>query len=180
MDTASVAPSMPLPPYGAETDRQLPAGWLTRTDEKSGKLFYVDAIRRPPHSIWVHPLDDPEYIKKARKSFNYDKLMSDAEKNAAQETFDASYFKQREKEYDDWVAEAGTDLDAKLEWMKTRPYAIPPPTAWGGPDYHQPVHKSLGQRLNGAADGAFNLIFGSSWPTRYGDQRGSMGKAPRD
>lgn len=51
----------PLPLYD---ERPLPAGWLKRVDERTNCPFYVDTLGLPPHSIWVHPLDDPDYLRK--------------------------------------------------------------------------------------------------------------------
>jgi len=49
-------------PIEKET-RPLPKGWVTQFDEKSQRFFFVDTNASPPRSIWVHPFDDPEYIK---------------------------------------------------------------------------------------------------------------------
>ncbi|KAJ6519690.1 hypothetical protein C8R45DRAFT_952387 [Mycena sanguinolenta] len=44
-------------------DRPLPYGWITQVDSNSGHRFWVDTKATPPRSIWVHPLDDEQYIR---------------------------------------------------------------------------------------------------------------------
>jgi len=51
--------------------------------------------------------------------------------------------------------------DADFARLLTRPYTVPLPSDGGGPRYKPPVHKSFGKKLSGAADRAFNLLFGS-------------------
>ncbi|KAG8928595.1 hypothetical protein FRC02_006710 [Tulasnella sp. 418] len=43
--------------------RPLPVGWIRQFDHNTNHHFYVDTKASPPRSIWVHPLDDPEYRK---------------------------------------------------------------------------------------------------------------------
>lgn len=54
------APSEPPPLYDR---RDLPAGWVKEHDSKSDRDYYVDTLATPPRSIWVHPLDDPEFTR---------------------------------------------------------------------------------------------------------------------
>jgi len=54
------APSDPPPIYDA---RPLPAGWVKEFDPKTGRNFFVDSLAEPPRAIWVHPLEDPEFIR---------------------------------------------------------------------------------------------------------------------
>lgn len=51
--------------------------------------------------------------------------------------------------------------EGELERLLTRPYTAPLPTAWGGPKYAPPMVKE-GSKLGRFADGAFNLVFGTS------------------
>ncbi|KAF7339580.1 hypothetical protein MSAN_02172500 [Mycena sanguinolenta] len=44
-------------------DRPLPYGWITQVDPNSGHTFWVDTKATPPRSIWVHPLDDEQYLR---------------------------------------------------------------------------------------------------------------------
>ncbi|EJD55063.1 hypothetical protein AURDEDRAFT_178889 [Auricularia subglabra TFB-10046 SS5] len=44
-----------------EDKRPLPEGWIRQFDSNNNAWFYVDTRANPPRSIWVHPLDDPEY-----------------------------------------------------------------------------------------------------------------------
>jgi len=44
-------------------DRPLPYGWTSQVDTNSGHTFYVDTKAQPPRSIWVHPLDDEQYLR---------------------------------------------------------------------------------------------------------------------
>ncbi|KAJ7900205.1 hypothetical protein B0H14DRAFT_2672715, partial [Mycena olivaceomarginata] len=44
-------------------DRPLPYGWISQVDSGSGHTFYVDTKATPPRSIWVHPLDDEQYLR---------------------------------------------------------------------------------------------------------------------
>ena len=50
--------------------------------------------------------------------------------------------------------------DADFARLLTRPYTAPLPADHGGPRYKPPVRRSFGQKMNGVADGAFNLLFG--------------------
>ncbi|KAF8310120.1 hypothetical protein DL93DRAFT_1678421 [Clavulina sp. PMI_390] len=163
----------PYPPTPSNPPRPLPAGWMTCTDEISGQLFYVDAIRLPPHSIWTHPLDDPEYIKAARRSFNFDKFATEEGRATAQAWHDASYLQRREREYAEWTAAAASDLEAKLQHMRTCPYTPPPARAWGGPKHHETGLKSAANRIDAVVDGFSNLLFGTSWQGKYTIRRDS-------
>ncbi|KAF8308740.1 hypothetical protein DL93DRAFT_2170858 [Clavulina sp. PMI_390] len=42
--------------------RDLPAGWIKEHDSQSDRDYFVDTLANPPRSIWVHPLDDPEFM----------------------------------------------------------------------------------------------------------------------
>lgn len=44
-------------------DRPLPSGWISQVDQNSGHRFYVDTKANPPRSIWVHPLEDEQYLR---------------------------------------------------------------------------------------------------------------------
>ncbi|KAG8906614.1 hypothetical protein FRB99_006484 [Tulasnella sp. 403] len=46
-----------------DEERPLPAGWIRQFDSASAHHFYVDTQSNPPRSIWVHPLDDEQYIR---------------------------------------------------------------------------------------------------------------------
>ncbi|KAJ7071157.1 hypothetical protein C8F01DRAFT_418661 [Mycena amicta] len=41
----------------------LPVGWIEQVDSNSGHTFYVDTLAKPPRSIWVHPLEDEQYLR---------------------------------------------------------------------------------------------------------------------
>ncbi|KAJ7125713.1 hypothetical protein C8R43DRAFT_1030130 [Mycena crocata] len=43
--------------------RPLPYGWIREQDAGSGHFFYVDTKATPPRSIWVHPLEDEQYLR---------------------------------------------------------------------------------------------------------------------
>ncbi|KAK7468746.1 hypothetical protein VKT23_003249 [Stygiomarasmius scandens] len=43
-------------------ERPLPYGWVKERHE-SGHPYYVDTQSNPPRSIWVHPLDDEQYLR---------------------------------------------------------------------------------------------------------------------
>jgi len=43
--------------------RELPDGWRREFDPSTEHFFYVDTKASPPRSIWVHPLDDPDFLK---------------------------------------------------------------------------------------------------------------------
>ncbi|GAA6063391.1 hypothetical protein JCM10212_002962 [Sporobolomyces blumeae] len=43
--------------------RELPEGWRREFDPNSQHFFFVDTKATPPRSIWVHPFDDPDYLK---------------------------------------------------------------------------------------------------------------------
>lgn len=58
--TSFSAPSEPPPLYDS---RPLPAGWVKEFDSNSNRNYYVDTLATPPRSIWVHPLDDPEFTR---------------------------------------------------------------------------------------------------------------------
>ncbi|KAF8320781.1 hypothetical protein DL93DRAFT_1736313 [Clavulina sp. PMI_390] len=140
----------------------LPAGWLACFDESYGRVFYVDAIRRPPHSIWVHPLDHPKHQKRTGA---YTKPITDDHKSAAQMRYDASYMLKREKQYREWIAEATTlnDLRSRLENLHNRPYTPPPATAWGGPRHQFQSQRPLldGNQKRGSGMGeTFSSMFG--------------------
>ncbi|KAF8284628.1 hypothetical protein DL93DRAFT_2092300 [Clavulina sp. PMI_390] len=57
------APSGPPPLYER---RDLPAGWIKEHDPQSDRDYYVDTLAEPPRSIWVHPLDDPDFVRTHR------------------------------------------------------------------------------------------------------------------
>jgi len=61
---AYTAPADAPPAYDA---RPLPAGWVEQLDPRTGRKFFVDTLAVPPRSIWVHPLDDPDFIRSHRK-----------------------------------------------------------------------------------------------------------------
>ncbi|GAA5837038.1 hypothetical protein JCM3766R1_006511 [Sporobolomyces carnicolor] len=42
--------------------RELPPGWTREFDPTSQHFFYVDTKATPPRSIWVHPLDDEQFL----------------------------------------------------------------------------------------------------------------------
>ncbi|KAF8213183.1 hypothetical protein K438DRAFT_1902360 [Mycena galopus ATCC 62051] len=44
-------------------ERPLPNGWISQVDPNSGHRFYVDTKATPPRSIWVHPLEDEQYLR---------------------------------------------------------------------------------------------------------------------
>ncbi|KAJ6574978.1 hypothetical protein B0H19DRAFT_1126624 [Mycena capillaripes] len=44
-------------------DRPLPPGWISQVDNSSGHRFWVDTKANPPRSIWVHPLEDEQYLR---------------------------------------------------------------------------------------------------------------------
>jgi hypothetical protein len=44
-------------------ERPLPYGWISQVDSNSGHRFYVDTKANPPRSIWVHPLEDEQYLR---------------------------------------------------------------------------------------------------------------------
>ncbi|KAK7064334.1 ER-golgi trafficking TRAPP I complex 85 kDa subunit-domain-containing protein [Favolaschia claudopus] len=44
-------------------DRPLPYGWISQRDPNSNATFYVDTKANPPRSIWVHPLEDEQYLR---------------------------------------------------------------------------------------------------------------------
>ncbi|KAJ6621603.1 hypothetical protein B0H10DRAFT_2016606 [Mycena sp. CBHHK59/15] len=44
------------------SERPLPYGWIKELDAASGHSFYVDTKATPPRSIWVHPLEDEQYL----------------------------------------------------------------------------------------------------------------------
>ena len=44
-------------------ERPLPYGWISQVDSGSGHRFYVDTKATPPRSIWVHPLEDEQYLR---------------------------------------------------------------------------------------------------------------------
>ncbi|KAJ7042369.1 hypothetical protein C8F04DRAFT_1219080 [Mycena alexandri] len=44
-------------------ERPLPYGWISQVDQNSGHKFYVDTKATPPRSIWVHPLEDEQYLR---------------------------------------------------------------------------------------------------------------------
>jgi len=46
----------------ASDDRPLPSGWIREHDPASNHPFWVDTRAQPPRAIWVHPLDDPQFI----------------------------------------------------------------------------------------------------------------------
>jgi len=275
-DAAVPTTSTPLPLYD---ECPLPAGWLKRVDERTNCPFYVDTLGRPPHSIWVFPLDDPDYLRKTgqiypdeeqvlavppppaypvderirpsrpsdeddlnadsseppppppepepteptssvetteastppyaavekgssaanpnpspsspsasesgpsnskgKKATIFSKLkgksnskanLTLAERETKRESEAKAYYIQREVMLAKRKEESS---DADFARLLTRPYQAPLPSDYGGPKYKPPVHKAFGEKLSGVADGAFNLLFGSSWPERYGDQRGS-------
>lgn len=45
------------------SERPLPYGWIREVDGSSGHPFYVDTKANPPRSIWVHPLEDEQYLR---------------------------------------------------------------------------------------------------------------------
>ncbi|KAJ7092589.1 hypothetical protein C8R44DRAFT_816073 [Mycena epipterygia] len=45
------------------SERPLPRGWIREVDGNSGHPFYVDTKATPPRSIWVHPLEDEQYLR---------------------------------------------------------------------------------------------------------------------
>jgi hypothetical protein len=256
MSTNATSQSTPLPLYD---ERALPAGWLKRIDERvresrfsqstvtfsdlhhindviscllqTNHPFYVDTLGRPPHSIWVHPLDDLEYLRKTgqiypdeedappdypadekicpsneddpqadssesaipaetasalpaaaaagpsestsapgpskTKATIFSKLkgkskaapanLTPAKREAKRESEAKAYFAQREVMLAKRKEESS---DTEFARLLTRPYTAPLPSDYGGPRYMPPVHKSFGQKMNGFADGAFNLLFG--------------------
>jgi len=42
-------------------DRPLPSGWIRQLDRSSSSYYYVDTLASPSRSIWVHPVDDPQW-----------------------------------------------------------------------------------------------------------------------
>ncbi|KAJ7492749.1 hypothetical protein FB451DRAFT_1219472 [Mycena latifolia] len=45
------------------SERPLPFGWIREVDSNTGHPFYVDTKATPPRSIWVHPLEDEQYLR---------------------------------------------------------------------------------------------------------------------
>lgn len=45
-----------------QEDRPLPPGWVPQYDEQHDRFFFVDTNANPPRSIWIHPLDDQEWL----------------------------------------------------------------------------------------------------------------------
>ncbi|KAJ7487458.1 hypothetical protein B0H11DRAFT_2013431 [Mycena galericulata] len=45
------------------SERPLPYGWIKEVDGNTGHEFYVDTKATPPRSIWVHPLEDEQYLR---------------------------------------------------------------------------------------------------------------------
>ncbi|THV05979.1 hypothetical protein K435DRAFT_849432 [Dendrothele bispora CBS 962.96] len=43
-------------------ERPLPKGWVKEWHD-SGHPYYIDTQSNPPRSIWIHPLDDEQYIR---------------------------------------------------------------------------------------------------------------------
>ncbi|KAF8308745.1 hypothetical protein DL93DRAFT_2170862 [Clavulina sp. PMI_390] len=43
--------------------RDLPPGWIKEHDIQSDRDYFVDTLANPPRSSWVHPLDDPEFMR---------------------------------------------------------------------------------------------------------------------
>jgi len=72
---ASYAPPSHPPHHDGEL-RPLPEGWIKQFDSNSNAFFYVDTKASPPRSIWVHPFDDPEYIRAHPEHRNHDPLLT--------------------------------------------------------------------------------------------------------
>ncbi|KAJ7169751.1 hypothetical protein C8R46DRAFT_1089886 [Mycena filopes] len=45
------------------SERPLPYGWISQVDNATQTRFYVDTKATPPRSIWVHPLEDEQYLR---------------------------------------------------------------------------------------------------------------------
>ena len=66
--TASTVSNFDIPGMDADTaqemsdeQRDLPEGWVRCWDDKQQHHFYVDTATK--RSIWVHPYDDPEFLR---------------------------------------------------------------------------------------------------------------------
>jgi len=58
-------------------DRPLPYGWISQVDQNSGHKFYVDTKATPPRSIWVHPLEDEQYLREHPEAREKARLAAD-------------------------------------------------------------------------------------------------------
>ncbi|PWY97804.1 hypothetical protein BCV70DRAFT_202557 [Testicularia cyperi] len=64
--------------------RPLPKGWIRQWDPSSQHNFFVDTLASPPRSIWMHPLDDPQYqsehpdeVRKERERVERERIVHD-------------------------------------------------------------------------------------------------------
>ncbi|KAG8855675.1 hypothetical protein FRB96_006719 [Tulasnella sp. 330] len=52
-----------------QRERPLPDGWIRQFDSNHSQYFYVDTRANPTRSIWVHPLDDPQWQQERTQRF---------------------------------------------------------------------------------------------------------------